>query len=188
MKIPVLVLSLTLGGTAHADCAALFVVHQQTDMVLSYELFDQSEASGFRVLAQAGSYAEAERLILQYVQENGKDGSNGALWWHAAQMSASAGNYAQAARHAKRSLSNRPANGPLLWNEYVLASIAFFERDRPTLQRYRDVIAARGKDFWGNRMNLNLLDTMLEAFDLGYAEIGERAMQRWEARAEEKAR
>lgn len=186
MKIPILLFALSLVDTAHADCAGMFAAHRTADMTLPYARFDQTEGSGFRVLATAGCYLEAEQLIVLYVKVHDED--NDALWWHAAQMAASAGDYSLATRHAKRSIATpRPADAdPLLWNEYVLASMAFFERDKPGLQRYRDFIASNDHDFWGNRLNVNLLDTMLENFDLGYAQIGEKAMKRWAARPQAK--
>ena len=37
---------------------------------------------------------------------------------------------------------------------------------------------------WANRMNLNMLDTMLENFDLSYDEIGAKAIQRWKTKTQ----
>ncbi|MEK8032885.1 hypothetical protein AACH06_18855 [Ideonella sp. DXS29W] len=182
MKLVFTLLALGLAASAQADCQADLARHRQADMSLSYEQFDQTEDRGFRALAKAGCYAEAEQLIVQYMQANPRGQQS--LRWHAAQMAASAGHYAQAAAHAHRMLAEAKAadDSPLMWNDYVLASIAFFERDKAGLQRHRDVIARKGQGFWGNRMNLNLLDTMLEHFDLGYAEIGEKAAAAWDAK------
>ena len=167
-------------GVAHANCADLLERHVATDMALDEKRFDQGEATGFRVLAGAGCYAEAEQLILAYIRARGSRSTN--VWWHAAQMAASAGRYGPAAQHARNALESAPPkDDPLLWNDYVLASIAFFERDRIALQRHRDVIARQGMSFWGHRMNVNMLDTMLENFDLPYEEIGAKAFRRWQA-------
>lgn len=178
MKIPVLLISLALSAAVKADCTSLFAAHQSADMALPYEAFDQSEGKGFRALAEAGCPAQAERLILLYLGANGGNRNDGTLWWHAAQMAASAGNYEQASQHAKKSLGESD-KGPLMWNDYVLASIAFFDRDKTRLQHHRDLIAAHGRDVWGNRLNLNLLDAMLEYFDLDYDTVAKKAMERW---------
>lgn len=166
-------------ASAHASCEAMLQRHLAADMALAEERFDQAENAGFRELAGAACYAEAERLVLAYLHAHGDRSNN--LWWHAAQMAASAGRYAQAAEHARLALDAAPArDDPLMWNDYVQASIAFFERDRAGLLRHRDLIAGKGLAFWGNRMNLNLLDVMLQDFDRPYAEIGEKAMKRWQ--------
>lgn len=181
MKIIAALLALSCTAAAHADCRADLARHQQSDLTLSYEQFDQADDRGFRALARAGCYAEAEQLVVQYIRANQRERS--ALWWHAAQMAASAGDYALASEHARRSLlADSGSPSPLMWSDYVLATIAFFERDRATLKRHRDAIAEKGRDFWGNRMNQNLLDTMLANFDLGYAEIGALASAAWSAK------
>jgi hypothetical protein len=185
-------LAAALAGPAHAaasvDCAALLAEHERTDLDLSYEKFDQTEDSGFRVLAKQGCNAQAERLILAYRERHAEHASP--LWWHAAQQAASAGDYARASAEARHSLEASPPgdSDPLMWDDYVLASIAFFDRDKAGLQRHRDRIAATGLGFWGNRLNVNLLDTMLAEFDASYDTIGVDAMKKWKsAQAEGKA-
>ncbi|MFN9031584.1 MAG: hypothetical protein ACK54C_02870 [Betaproteobacteria bacterium] len=170
-------------GAAYGNCDALLQRHLASDMALDQKRFDQGDSTGFRVLAQARCFAEAEQLILAYITTNNNQSSN--LWWHAAQMAARGGRLVAASQHARRALDAEPAkDDPFLWNDYVLGSIAFFERDRAGLQRHRDVIAERGMALWANRMNLNMLDTMLENFDLSYDEIGAKAVQRWKTKTQ----
>lgn len=171
-------------GPVHAavDCQALLAQHRASDMSLSYEQFDQTEGQGLRALA-GRCEREAEQLVLRYIAAHPP--GNSTLWWHAAQAAAGAGDYAAAAAHAQRALVD-PAKldgDPLRWNEYVQASIAYFQRDRAGLQHYRDLIAADSRGFWGNEMNVNLLDAMLAHFDEGYAVASAEAMKRWQARS-----
>ncbi len=67
--------------------------------------------------------------------------------------------------HVSLNGGNSASISALMWDDYVLASIAFFERDRVSLQRHRDAIAANGRSRIGNRMNQNLLDTMPSNFE-----------------------
>jgi hypothetical protein len=174
---------------ARPDCQAALAAHQRSDMALDYEQFDQTEGSGFRALASLGCAVQAERLIVAYVGQHAQHASP--LWWHAAQMAASAGDYPRASANARRSqaAAARPGDDPLMWDEYLQASIAFFDRDKTALRQHRDRIAATGLGFWGNRLNVNLLDTMLEEFDSGYDAIAADAMKKWEQpKADEKTR
>ncbi len=167
-------------GAANADCAAMLAAHERDDLALSYDRFDQSEGSGFRALAMQRCFAQAERLILAYLPTHADHAS--ALWWHAAQMAASAGDYPRAsadARHARDTAPPRRGD-PLMWDDYLQASIAFFDRDKLTLRLMRDRIAASGMGFQGNRLNVNLLDTMLDEFDADYDRIGADALHKWQ--------
>jgi hypothetical protein len=172
-----------LAVQATADCAAQLSTHEHDDLQLPYVEFDQTEGHGFRQLADAKCFAEAGKLVEEYIERH--QGGNDALWWHAAQMNASAGNYKTAAREARQSIRDGDRKGSkLMWVAYVSASVAFFERDKDGLRRYRDMIAENGQAVWGNRINLNFLDVMLENFDKDYTAIGELAMARWRERGD----
>ncbi|HET9484738.1 MAG TPA: hypothetical protein VFO79_12335 [Xanthomonadales bacterium] len=154
---------------APADCAALLRAHLETDLALPYEAFDQAEGQGFRVLAAHRCHREAADLIERYIAANGA--AERSLRWHAAQLRASSGETAAAIRHARSVLSESEdfAKQPLRWNDYVLATIAFLERDREALLRHRAAVAA-GKDaHFGNALNLKLLDSLVKHYERDYA-------------------
>ena len=71
------------------DCDALYREHQASDLRLSYEQFDQTEGSGFRVLAAAGCPKQAADLIEAYVAHTGA--SEPSLRWHVAQLRSTTG-------------------------------------------------------------------------------------------------
>ena len=154
---------------AQVDCTALLRAHLETDLVLSYEAFDQTEGQGFRVLAAHGCHREAADLIERYVAATGA--SERSLRWHAAQLRASSGETAAAIRHARSVLSESEdfAKQPLRWNAYVLATIAFLERDREALLRHRAAVAAAKDAHFGNALNLKLLDSLVKHYERDYA-------------------
>lgn len=157
------------GAPAQVDCAALLRAHLETDLALPYEAFDQTEGQGFRVLAARACHREAADLIERYIAANGA--AERSLRWHAAQLRASSGETAAAIRHARSVLAESEdfANNPLRWNDYVLATIAFLERDREALLRHRAAVAA-GKDaHFGNALNLKLLDSLVKHYERDYA-------------------
>lgn len=158
---------LTALPAAAADCPALLAQHRATDFKLSYQEFDQTMNSGFRVLAAAGCDKQAADLIEEYIRVTGA--TQNSLRWHAAQLRATQGDYAEAIKFARTCLNEKEdfSAHPLRWNDYVLATIAFLQHDRPTLQQYRDRIA-QGKDYKGNAINLRLVDSLLRNFDQDY--------------------
>ena len=167
-KLCAIVLVLT-SINAHADeCDDMLQVHRGTDMSLSYEEFDQTQDQGFRVLAASGCYAEAASLIQEYIATN--DATQNSLRWHVAQLSATAGDSETAIVYSKQVLSESEdfSVRPLRWNDYVLATIAFLEKDMDALMLHRDRVEA-GTEFAGNAMNLKLLNALIKHFDESYA-------------------
>lgn len=162
-----LMASLTALPSAAADCPALLTEHRATDFKLSYQEFDQTMNSGFRVLAAAGCDKQAADLIEEYIRVTGA--TQNSLRWHVAQLRATQGDYAEAIKFARTCLNEKEdfSAHPLRWNDYVLATIAFLQHDRPALQQYRDRIA-QGKDYKGNAINLRLVDSLLRNFDQDY--------------------
>ncbi len=154
---------------APVDCRASLDEHIKTDLGLSYQEFDQTLGQGFRPLSAAGCFREVAELIALYIDKN--QATEGSLVWHLAQSLASAGETAQAIEIARRCL--RPdedfAVNPLRWNDYVLATIGFLERDRKSLLAHRDLVAEGVEDFAGNQLNLKLLDALIRHFDKPYA-------------------
>jgi hypothetical protein len=153
---------------AGTSCAELYARHVRDDLALPYELFDQTEDNGFRVLARAGCDKEAADLIEAYI--GATHASESSLRWHLAQLKASAGETGEAIRYARSVLvqNEDDAKNSLRWNDYVLATIAFLEHDMAGLRMHRDRVASAGDGFLGNVLNLKLLDSLIEHFDRDY--------------------
>lgn len=154
---------------ADADCQALLETHLESDMALTYEEFDQTMDSGFRILGAKGCHEEAADLIEEYIRVNSAEQRS--LRWHIAQLRAMHGANEEAARYAKSSLLEHEdfSERALRWNDYVLATIAFLEGDRESLIRHRDNVAEGVGEHSGNELNLKLLDALIENFDSDYA-------------------
>ncbi|NEZ04986.1 hypothetical protein G4Y73_12580 [Wenzhouxiangella sp. XN201] len=154
---------------ADVDCQSLFEKHLESDMELSYQEFDQTMDSGFRVLGAKGCNEEAADLIEEYIRVNSAEQRS--LRWHIAQLRAMHGANAEAVRYAKSSLLDQEdfSERALRWNDYVLATIAFLEGDRKGLVRHRDKVAEGVGEHPGNELNLKLLDALIENFGADYA-------------------
>jgi hypothetical protein len=115
-----------------------------------------------RPLTHMGCSKEAADLILVYMRAN-KDFTS-ALTWHVAQQRALQGKNVMAAQYARMTLKEMEdfATQPLRWNDYVLATIAFLEHDLAKLKRHRNKVAEAKESFWGNEMNLKVLDKLVE--------------------------
>lgn len=150
------------------DCAEEYKKHLDTDLSLSYEEFDQTLGKGMRPLANAGCAKETADLILAYIEKN-KD-TRRSLVWHVAQQRALQGAYEDAIKYAKKSLIEQEdfSTQPLRWNDFVLATIAFMEKDRDKLAYHRDQVALAKDIYFGNQLNLKLLDKLLNNIDLSY--------------------
>jgi hypothetical protein len=154
---------------AHAiDCAEEYRKHLATDLELSYEEFDQTLGKGMRPLANAGCAKETADLILAYIEKN--SAKQNSLVWHVAQQRALQGDYADATKYANLSLMEKEdfSTEPLRWNDYVLATVAFMQKDKDKLRYHRDKVAEGKAEFFGNALNLKLLDKLLANFDLSY--------------------
>lgn len=153
-----------------ADCESLYQQHLESDLSLSYQEFDQTMGSGFRALDEKGCTRHAADLIEAYIEATGAGKSS--LRWHIAQLRASHGDYAEAIEYARASLleEDKAASIPLRWNDYVLATIAFLEKDREALIRHRDRMAEGVDEYQGNAMNLRLIDAMIKHFYASYAD------------------
>jgi len=151
-----------------ADCAESFQAHLESDLKLSYQEFDQTMKAGFRALAEQGCTSEAADLIEAYVQATGA--TQKSLTWHIAQLRATAGDYPRAILRAQQSLAVLEDfdRQPLRWNDYVLATIAFLQRDKPGLLKHRAQVEAAKELHFGNALNLKLLDALVRHFDRDY--------------------
>ncbi|MBN8742329.1 MAG: hypothetical protein J0H86_22690 [Xanthomonadaceae bacterium] len=162
--LPLLLLPLSATDT---DCAALYRQHRLSDLDLPVDQFDQTEGRGFRVLAAAGCMREAGDLLEAWAARH--DPIPRSVHWHIAQMRAEHDDRPAAIAAARRALAApEAADAVFRWNDYVLATIAFLERDRSAFDRHRDAVAAAAGSHAGNALNLQLLDKLGRHFDLDY--------------------
>lgn len=140
-------------------------------MKLSYTDFDQKE-NGWRKFSNARQYLEAAALIEKYLVVNATTLSYHEkvnLRWHAGQMFAFVNSYARARELFLESLLGlQPLDSPILWNQYVFASIAFLDKDLAKLENFRQQIS-RGTPMGGQFPNLNVVDNLIRCFDKPYS-------------------
>lgn len=150
------------------NCAEEYKKHLESDLTLSYEEFDQTLGKGMRTLANAGCAKETADLIIAYIQKN--NDTHNSLIWHVAQQRALQDDREEAIRYAKLALlkmENYDQN-PLRWNDFVLATIAFLEKDRKSFDRHKaQVENAKGAHF-GNALNFELLEKLSLNFEKNY--------------------
>jgi len=171
MKYLILAVFTLLLSPAHAqdNCRSLLEQHLQSDMNLSYEEFDQTMDSGFRVLSAQGCHSEAADLIERYIEVNSAEQNS--LRWHIAQARAMSGENAEAIRYARTTLLEDEdfSERALRWNDYVLATIAFLEGDRERLLYHREKIAEGVGEHPGNELNLRLVDALVDHSGTDYS-------------------
>jgi len=140
------------------------------ELELNYEAFDQRAGSGWRKIADEGRYLEAAKLIDLYEREkNGLvEWKRVALRFHAGQMYAFADKKELAIGRFKSAVvAKEPSDSPVRWNAYVQATIAFLEKDREKLLKFRKEIA-NGHKWQGKVPNLDVVDRLLEHFGQPY--------------------
>ena len=151
-----------------AECDSLLINGFSNDLKLTYEQFDQTPGKGWRVLEDKKCYKEAAILIDKYILENNANQTS--LKWHLLQMYAFSGESNKALQIVSAVLlpDEQQRNSPFLWNDYVLATAGFLEKDLSKLKFHRDNVAKYGKGFKPNEMNLATLDRLIENFDQTY--------------------
>jgi hypothetical protein len=157
-----LVVSVSRGDTEHKP---------PMELQLSYQDFDQRPGEGWRKIADKGEYLEGAKLIDLYEKEKKglKEWQKVNLRFHAGQLYAFANQKDQALARFKKALyAKEPANSPIRWNAYVLATIAFLERDRKKLTKLREEIA-KGPKLQGAVPNLDVVDRLIKYFDKPYS-------------------
>ncbi len=118
------------------------VVDTAAMLALPSRQFDQTEGQGWRLVAAKGCDAAVADLIAAYRAANLGDPLAATMIWHEGQMRANAGDYAAARPlFAAARLTRSPFNW-FGWNDYVAATIAFLDRDRPALLAARARLAA----------------------------------------------
>lgn len=163
-----LLISLFSTNLLASECEQEYRARLESDILLSYEQFDQTLNAGFRSLAASGCNKEAADLIEEYIKATKSPKSS--LRWHIAQLRATQGDYPAAVKSAMTVLREKEdfKADPLRWNSYVLATVAFLERDKEKLILYRNSVADGKDEFWGNKLNLKLLDSLIHHFDKDY--------------------
>jgi hypothetical protein len=134
------------------DCAALLARATKTELSLPSHQFDQDERRGWRALAAVGCTAEAAILVERYLI--GYESNLRSLKWHHAQLLATAGMYKQAVAAARHEGAQHPS---FKWNAYVLATIAFLEKNLDELERQAKVIEAAVETEPMNKVNLEVV-------------------------------
>lgn len=149
---------------ATANCA-----YDESALTLGFEQFDQDRTNGWRVLSETpGCETHAADLVRRYRQKY--EQVIPLLYWHEAQVRASAGQTQDAIGLMEKSKLVDDLAG---WNPYADATIAFLRGDRTGL------IAARGRlaawpepDGWPPKarwpQNLGVVDGLIACFGKTY--------------------
>jgi hypothetical protein len=160
-------LSLTLSGCA----TGVVDVERERMLSLSFNEFDQTEGSGFRLLLDQKRHVEAAELIEDYVSRhhsNLTERERVSLHFHAGQLYGIVGNARKAVPHFERAIYESeptPDGHPPYWNDYVVATSAFIRGDR------RAVIEARTRMGAMNHGFHRLVDSFIENFEEPYAAL-----------------
>lgn len=148
-------------------------VEKEKLLLMSYDAFDQQAEKGWRQYAKLGCYHETGVLIDAYLKQNRAtlaDWQVANVMWHAGQVYAFNDEAKVAKIRFENSINpNEPKNTPILWNDYVHATIAFLEHDGAKLKLYRDKIA-NGPTFNGTKANLDVVNRLIQYIGHPYAE------------------
>jgi hypothetical protein len=146
-------------------------VEEEKLLSMSYDIFDQSEY-GWRQYAKEGCYCQTGVLIDKYLDKNKnllQDWQLIGITWHAGQLYAFDNDYETAKLRFNHSLNpNEPKNTPILWNDYVYATIAFINNDMSKLTFHRNIIA-NGSTLDLNKKNLAVVDSLIQHFGQPYS-------------------
>lgn len=169
MLLPAVWLTALLAESGQAaDCQARLTRQSAAALALPYEAFDQTEGSGFRLLAKDCPQAAAD-LIEAWLAVHADAPSS--VTWHLAQMRAESGDTAAALVAARKVLrSDEAADAPFKWNDYVRAIIAFLEQDRVAFDRHHNAVRAAAPLHEGNGMNAAFLDRFAAHFESSYVD------------------
>jgi hypothetical protein len=158
---------LFISNFAFADCEIALQKRLKEDLNLTYQQFDKTYDTGFRLLEKSGCHGEAAILIKRFIEHN--DSKESSLTWHLAHMEGLAGNYQQAIVHAKKVLNPNEdlSEFPMYWNDFILGNIAFWSKDKAMLKKHMANIE-KGLSFKPNQINFNYLNNLLTNFNSSY--------------------
>ncbi len=161
-------LAFLFGGIAQAqECMQRY--HEQAQLLRNMDLtaFDRTNGKGWRVLADASCFAQAERLIQDFQALH--DGAP-SLDIHLGQMQLRQEKRAEAARSFKSAVRPDRADAEFKYNDFVLALAAYAERNRAAFEQHMSEVQKFPENF-GNKMNLRLLHQISDRFDESYLAI-----------------
>lgn len=153
-------------------CATRVVdVERERMLALSFDEFDQTNGSGFRLLLEQKRQVDAAELIEDYVRRHRRsltERERVSLHFHAGQLYGIAGDPGKAVPHLNKARYKKeptPDGHPLYWNDYVDATRAFIRGDR------RRLIEARKRMGEMNEGFHRLVDSFIENFEEPYANL-----------------
>jgi len=150
---------------------------QDADQTLSLsypESIFNSDTCCWRKLSVAGQDEDAGQLILAYYHQNKKIANKQALFWHAGQCFAMAGENELAKKYMRKTYSPFfkwfGGEEGRTWYYYANGTVAFIERDKKTLSAMIDK--------WGRHyaqdINYQALVELLKHWDVTYKEINKK--------------
>lgn len=152
------------------SCPQAAAEARSTVLSQSYDRFDATPHDGWRPLGETQHcFSEAGDLIRFYLMyKPGLTVSQQVhLYFHAGQVYAFAGETELALDAFCNAVHDPAATPDFKWSEYVLATMAFLQRDIEATWKYRDLLAA-GPKMPANEVNLHVVDRLIENFNSGY--------------------
>jgi hypothetical protein len=141
---------------------------------LTWEDFDQSPTSGWRPLAERGDFAEAARMIEEYLEHHDdlQPAQLGYSRFHAGQLWAMQGDTESALGFIDRAtVADMPPEFPQSFNSLVLGTRSFLRDDMATVRTARDEVAAMPDLTSRDREFLEALDLLANSEGLTYQEL-----------------
>jgi hypothetical protein len=164
---------LFLASSAHAapqDCCVP-AEEKARLLQLSFNDFDQDLTHSWRLWSAQGCYDAAIDLLESYLGKNVSTleyYQKNILTWHAGQLYGFKNDSVNARTRFVASLDPKEAvDSMILWNDYVIGSVAFLDHDLEILKAHRNKIAA-GPTLNGKKPNLNIMDSFIARFDQPY--------------------
>jgi len=150
---------------------------QDADQTLSLsypESIFNSDTCCWRKLSVAGQDEDAGQLILAYYHQNKKIANKQALFWHAGQCFAMAGENELAKKYMRKTYSPFfkwfGGEEGRTWYYYANGTVAFIERDKKTLSAMIDQWDKR----YAQDINYQALVELLKHWDVTYKEINKK--------------
>lgn len=147
-------------------------------LVMDFNTFDQSD-EGWRHFRLADDYSKAAATIIYYIN-NKRDldtYQRMVLNHHAGQMLAYQNRYQEAKEFFHKALYISPkSNKQHKWNAYILATIAFLNKDMPTLLKYKNELESP-PSVNGYFPNLPFVKSFIKNFNKSYKQAYEGVLQ-----------
>jgi hypothetical protein len=166
-------LFLPLAVAAKSKCHQQYLAIKNKNLSYNYTQFDQTLDHGWRVL-QRECKPQAIQLLKDYLAHHKTASFNRSellsMHFHIAQLSGMTDQTAQAIKYAEFALLPEKIDRArsFRWNDYVFATIAFWQGDLRSLKHHRENMAADREKSKGNAVNLKFVDTMIKHFDKSY--------------------